>query len=264
MQALRIFQVDAFARERFSGNPAAVVPLDKWLDDTVLQAISAENNLSETAFFVPVDDGYELRWFTPTVEVKLCGHATLAAAFVIYERLDPGRRELKFQTRSGTLTVVREDEVIVMDFPVWELKAVDAPPADLLIGLGVEPGETYAALSDDNFFVVLGDEAQIRGVEPDFDALKRLHPAGVVITAPGDESDCVSRYFVPSYGIPEDPATGSIHCGLVPYWAARLGKHEIHARQASARGAELYCELRNDRVAIAGYAIEYLEGVITV
>ena len=151
-----------------------------------------------------------------------------------------------------------------MDFPAWDLAVVEAAPPDLLTGLGIGPIEIYSTVSGDNYFAVLENEAQVRAVEPNFDALKRLHPAGVAITAPGDASDCVSRYFVPSYGIPEDPATGSIHCGLVPYWAAKLGKHEIYARQASFRGAHLYCELRGDRVAIAGHAIEYLEGLITI
>ncbi len=264
MPRLRIFQVDAFTNERFGGNAAAIVPLEAWLDDSILQAVAAENNLSETAFFVADGDDYQLRWFTPTVEVKLCGHATLAAAFVIFEKLEPGRHEVCFETLSGTLTVSRADTRLVMNFSVWELTAVDASPSELLDGLGVEPAAVFVGPALDNYFVVLEDEAQIRAVRPDFELLSRLHPAGVVVTAPGDSSDCVSRYFVPGYGIPEDPATGSIHCGLVPYWANRLGKREILARQASSRGAELHCEHRGDRVLIAGDAVEYLEGHITV
>ncbi|MFL2546930.1 MAG: PhzF family phenazine biosynthesis protein [Candidatus Rariloculaceae bacterium] len=261
---LRLFQVDAFARERFAGNAAAVIPLEEWLGDALLQSISAENNLSETAFLVSDGGNYQLRWFTPTVEVELCGHATLASAFVIFEQLEPGRSEVSFETRSGTLNVSRAGDRLIMDFPVWGLKPVNDPPADLLAGLGIEPAETFAATTDDNFFAVLADEAAVRAVQPNFDVLARLHPAGVVITAPGNSSDCVSRYFVPGAGIPEDPATGSIHCGLVPYWAERLGKPAIHARQASRRGAELFCELRGDRVEIAGYVVPYLEGVITL
>ncbi|MEE8093618.1 MAG: PhzF family phenazine biosynthesis protein [Gammaproteobacteria bacterium] len=264
MPRLRIFQVDAFTDKRFGGNPAAVVPLEAWLDDSILQAVAAENNLSETAFFVADGDSYQLRWFTPIVEAKLCGHATLAAAFVIFEKLEPGGHEVRFETLSGTLTVSRADTRLVMNFPVWELIAVDPGPPELLDGLGVEPTAVFVVPAQDNYFVVLEDEAQIRAVRPDFELLSRLHPAGVAVTAPGDTSDCVSRYFAPSYGIPEDPATGSIHCGLVPYWANRLGKREILARQASARGAELHCEHRGDRVLIAGHAVEYLEGHITV
>ncbi len=264
MPRLRIFQVDAFTDKRFGGNPAAVVPLEAWLDDSVLQAVAAENNLSETAFFVADGDSYQLRWFTPTVEVKLCGHATLAAAFVIFEKLEPSGHEVRFETLSGTLTVSRADTRLVMNFPVWELTAVDPGPPELLDGLGVKPTAVFVVPAEDNYFAVLEDEAQIRAVRPDYELLSRLHPAGVVVTAPGDTSDCVSRYFAPSFGIPEDPATGSIHCALVPYWANRLGKREIFARQASARGAELHCEHRGDRVLIAGHAVEYLEGHITV
>ena len=264
MPTLRIFQVDAFTDERFGGNPAAVVPLEAWLDGSILQAVAAENNLSETAFFVADGDSYQLRWFTPTVEVKLCGHATLAAAFVIFEMLEPDRQDVCFETLSGTLTVSRTDTRLVMDFPVWELTSVHPAPTELLDGLGVAPVAVFVTTSLDNYFVVLEDETQIRAVRPDYELLSRLRPAGIVVTAPGDSSDCVSRYFAPSYGILEDPATGSIHCGLVPYWANRLGKREIFARQASPRGAELYCEQRGDRVVIAGHAVEYLEGHITV
>lgn len=264
MTGLRIFQVDAFTKKRFGGNAAAVVPLEDWLDDSILQAVATENNLSETAFLVADGDRYQLRWFTPTLEVKLCGHATLAAAFVIFEKLEPGRHEVSFETLSGTLSVSRADSRLIMNFPVWALTAVDPGPSELLDGLGVEPAAVLVTTSADNYFVILEDEAQIRAVRPDYGLLSRLHPAGVVVTAPGDTSDCVSRYFVPSYGIPEDPATGSIHCGLVPYWANRLGKREIFARQASPRGAELYCEHQGDRVVIAGHVVEYLEGRITV
>ncbi len=264
MATLRIFLIDAFTDERFCGNPAAVVPLEAWLDDSILQAVAAENNLSETAFCVADGDSYQLRWFTPTVEVKLCGHATLAAAFVIFEKLEPGRHDVCFETLSGILTVSRADTRLVMNFPAWQLTSVEPGPSELLAGLGVASAAVFVTTSLDNYFVVLEDEAQIRAVRPDYALLSRLHPGAVVVTAPGDSSDCVSRYFAPSYGIPEDPATGSIHCGLVPYWANRLGKREIFARQASPRGAELYCEQRGDRVLIAGHAVEYLEGHITV
>lgn len=264
MARFRLYQIDAFTSERFAGNPAAVVPLEEWLDDATMQAVAAENNLSETAFFVPVDDGYELRWFTPQLEVSLCGHATLATAFVLFEELDPGRTEARFETRSGELRVRRSGEHLVMDFPKWVLRSVEDIPAAIIEGLGREPREVLMTDSRDNFFAVYESESEVRAVEPDFTRLSTLHPAGVAITAPGDRSDCVSRYFAPSWGIPEDPATGSIHCGLAPYWGERLCKQEILARQVSERGAELHCEIQEDRVLIGGHATKYLEGWIEI
>ena len=264
MARLRLYQIDAFTSELFSGNPAAVVPLEEWLDEATMQAIAAENNLSETAFFVPAGDGFELRWFTPELEVKLCGHATLATAFVLFNELDPGRAEVRFESVSGELWVRRSADRLVMDFPKWELYSEPDVPGPLLKGLGREPLELLATDTRDNYFAVFDRESIVRGLAPDFGTLATLHPAGVVITAPGDQSDCVSRYFAPSWGIPEDPATGSIHCGLAPYWGERLGKQEILARQASRRGAELYCEVREDRVLIGGHATKYLEGWIEI
>ena len=264
MQELRIFQIDAFTNEVFGGNPAAVCPLEDWLDDDVMVAIAAENNLSETAFFVPKGDDFHIRWFTPTQEVKLCGHATLASAFVILTELDPSRDAVRFQSRSGLLSVTRDGDMLKMDFPAWPLKRCDTPPDELVHGLGKTPVETWSVDTDDNYYAVYETERDVRSIAPDFELLKKLHPAGVVVTAPGDRADCASRYFVPSYGIPEDPATGSIQCGLTPYWAKRLGKPQIHSLQVSARGAELFCEDLGNRVAISGHAVKYLEGTIKV
>lgn len=264
MARLRLYQIDAFTSERFSGNPAAVVPLEAWLDDATMQAIAAENNLSETAFFVPEGDGFGLRWFTPELEVKLCGHATLATAFVLFEFLEPGRTEVEFQSVSGELRVSRTGDRLVMDFPKWPLRTVQDVPAAVVQGLGHEPQDVLITESRDNYFAVFDRESVVRAIEPDFARLATLHPACVVATAPGDRSDCASRYFAPSWGIPEDPATGSIHCALAPYWGERLGQREIFARQVSRRGAELHCETRDDRVLIGGRAVRYLEGWIEV
>lgn len=265
MPELKLFQIDAFSSRVFAGNPAAVCPLERWLNDKTLQAIAAENNLAETAYFVPKgDDGFHLRWFTPKQEVNLCGHATLASAFVLFTELQPERRSVSFDSRSGPLGVEREGDRLTMDFPTWTLKAVDSPPDALVAGLGKTPAEMYLVSTDDNYFAVYDSEADVRSLAPDFSALETLHPAGVVVTAPGNDADCASRYFAPSWGIPEDPATGSIHCGLVPYWAKRLGKKEIYAHQVSARGGELFCEDKGERVAISGHAVKYLEGTISI
>ncbi|HEX7081647.1 MAG TPA: PhzF family phenazine biosynthesis protein [Gammaproteobacteria bacterium] len=264
MTRLRLYQVDAFTSRRFAGNPAAVVPLDEWLDDGLLQAIAAENNLSETAFFVPGDPAYRLRWFTPTVEVQLCGHATLASAFVLFTELEPGRTEVRFDTASGELGVSRlDDGRLELLFPAWRLERV-APPDALVEGLGVEPIEVLATPGRDYLFAVLESEAAVAALAPDLHALAALHPAGVAATAPSDRADIVCRYFAPSHGVGEDPGTGSIQCGLVPYWSARLGKPAIRTLQLSRRGAELFGELRGDRTAISGQVVKYLEGWIEV
>jgi PhzF family phenazine biosynthesis protein len=263
MSRHRIYQVDAFTTRRFGGNPAAVVPLQSWLDADTMQAIAAENNLAETAFFVPGDGDFELRWFTPEVEVRLCGHATLASAFVLFTELEPGRREVRFETLSGVLGVASQGERLVMDFPRWTLEPLDAPPPALKAGLGGTPSQLLAADGGAHLFAVFDDERQIRALSPDF-AMLRTIEAGIIVTAPGSESDCVVRYFAPRYGIDEDAGTGSIHCALTPYWAERLRKSSVHSRQLSRRGAELFCELKNNRVEIAGGAVKYLEGWIEV
>lgn len=257
---LPIYQIDAFTDAVFGGNPAAVCPLDSWLDSDAMQAIAAENNLSETAFFVARDDGYDLRWFTPALEVELCGHATLASAFLIFDRLDPDAETIRFHTRSGELSVTRRDGRMYLDFPAYPGVAVACPDA-LSHGLGVAPAEV---LEGPNYMAVFAAEADITDLAPDMETLATLHPRGVIATAPGDDCDFVSRFFGPSFGVPEDPVTGSAHCMLTPYWAKRLGRDRLDARQISARGGRLWCEDRGDRVGIGGEAVLYLEGTITV
>jgi PhzF family phenazine biosynthesis protein len=263
MVKLRMYQVDAFADRVFRGNPAAVVPLNQWLDDSQLQGIATENNLSETAFFVPKNDKYHLRWFTPTEEVPLCGHATLAAAFIIFTVLKPSKNSVRFDTLSGELGVDRDGELLILDFPSRPPQSCKAPTV-LIEGLGQKPEEVLKTSMDRNYYAVFNTEEQILALQPNLMQLEQLHPYGVVVTAIGNTSDFVSRYFVPSYGIPEDPVTGSTHCALVPYWSNRLGKTKLFARQVSKRGGELNCELLDNRVAIGGKAVQYLEGDIYI
>ncbi len=253
-----LYQVDAFTSRLFGGNPAAVCPLDDWLPDELLQAIAAENNLPETAFFVRRGERYRLRWFTPAVEVDLCGHATLASAFVLFEFVEPGRDRVCFDTRSGELAVARQGERLAMDFPS-KPPAPCEPPPGLLEALGGEPLEVLKA---DYYLVTYETEAAVRALRPDFAALRAATGTGVIVAAPGEQADFVSRFFAPAYGIDEDPATGSAHCTLVPFYAQRLSKSSLEARQVSARGGELYCEQRGDRVTIGGQAVLYLEGRI--
>lgn len=254
---IRLFQVDAFTDRVFAGNPAAVCPLDRWLPDDRMQAIAAENNLSETAFFVPQGEAFGLRWFTPACEVDLCGHATLASAFVILDRLDPARQSVAFDTRSGWLTVTRDGDRLTMDFPARPARPVEMP-AGVLEAVGGRPEATLVAA---NYMLVYATAAEVMALRPQMAGLMDIG-MGVIATAPGDDCDFVSRFFVPAHGIPEDPVTGSTHCTLVPYWAARLGKAELFARQVSVRGGELFCRLDGGRVRIAGRAILYLEGTI--
>ena len=262
MMKLRMYQVDAFSNQVFRGNPAAVVPLDKWLPDYQLQGIATENNLSETAFFIPTTEGkFCMRWFTLTQEVPLCGHATLASAFVIFTALHPSWQSVCFETLSGELGVERRGEIFVLDFPS-RLPEPCEPPIDLLQGLTEKPVEIFKTRLDPNYYAVYEREHTIAQIKPNFMLLAKLHPYGVVITAPGEQSDFVSRYFAPSYGIPEDPVTGSTHCALVPYWSKRINKSTLLAKQISKRGGELYCELLGERVAIGGKAVKYFEGDI--
>lgn len=261
---LALYQIDAFTDRPFAGNPAAVVPLERWLPDAVLAAIAAENNLSETAFFVPEGEGFRLRWFTPGIEVDLCGHATLASAWVLYERLGWRAARIPFVCASGPLGVRRlEDGRLELDFPARSLLATDAGLAEAVAAaLGAQPVEVRS--SDTNLFAVFACEADIRALRPDFAALARLPKQGVIVTAPGDHADFVSRYFAPAAGIDEDPVTGSAHCELTPYWAARLGRDRLHAQQVSKRHGELQVCLDGARVRIAGHAVPYLEGRITL
>jgi PhzF family phenazine biosynthesis protein len=253
-----IFQVDAFTTRRFAGNPAAVMPLDSFLADETLQAIAAENNLAETAFLVRNGDGYHLRWFTPTTEVPLCGHATLASAAVVMERLEPARHQVVFHSASGPLSVRRAKAGYIMDFPV-RLYERASPTPELIAALGLVPMELLR--SDFNHMAVLENAQAVREVAPDMAALARLDRPGMIVTARGEESyDFVSRYFAPAKGIPEDAVTGSAHCMLAPYWATRLGKTEFRAFQASPRGGEVICRLIGDRVELEGTCVFYLEG----
>jgi PhzF family phenazine biosynthesis protein len=259
-----LFRVDAFTEKPFTGNPAAVCPLDFWLDDGLLRKVAAENNLSDTAFFVPRDAGYELRWFTPRCEVKLCGHATLASAYVILNLLEPGLPEVRFETRfGGILRVGRDGNLLSMDFPATSAQACANPPLELFRGLG--PGRPSLVLVGNETYIAVYDaEDAIRNIRPDFTRLEGLHPFAVSVTAPGETADFVSRYFAPSYGVPEDPVTGSAHCALAPYWAARLGKTHLYARQVSERGGELWCEVAGERVILEGNAILVGEGSLVI
>jgi PhzF family phenazine biosynthesis protein len=257
---LDIYQIDAFASTPFTGNPAAIVPLDKWLPDDVMLDIAMENNLAETAYFVSNGDGYDLRWFTPSVEMDLCGHATLASAFLIFEHLGTDQTTLRFQTRSGELTVEKKDGKYVLDFPSRPGVAVEAP-AGLIEAIGATPKEIYKSR---DYMLVYESEADVLAIKPDFYSLMKTEAAAVIVTAPGDRSDFVSRFFAPELGVPEDPVTGSAHCTLIPYWAGRLGKNELFARQVSQRGGEIYCQLIGDRVKMAGDAVLYLKGEIYI
>ena len=255
-----LYQIDAFASKVFLGNPAAVCPLESWLDDSVLQAIAQENNLSETAFLVPTEHGYHIRWFTPVAEVDLCGHATLASAFVVFTHLEPFGVEVSFNSRSGRLTVTRDDDLLTMDFPSLPPVPCEAP-SDLIKGLGGEPIEVCCS---EDYVAVFSEEDDIRNLRPDFEMLRELDLRGVAVTAKGRSVDFVSRFFAPKYGVDEDPVTGSAHCSLTPYWARKLNKRDLHARQVSKRGGELFCRDCGDRVAISGRAVVYMEGSITI
>jgi PhzF family phenazine biosynthesis protein len=258
-----LWQVDAFAERAFGGNPAAVCRLERWLPDAVLQAIAAENALSETAFFTGPDDGWRLRWFTPVNEVDLCGHATLATAWVVLHRLSPGRESVTFQTQSGALKVERRGELLEMDFPAWIPKPCDPPPPELAAALGTRP---LRAFRTRDWLCVLPDEASVRAISPDLAKLVALpEKRAVMVTAaadPGRGVDFVSRFFAPAEGVPEDPVTGSAHCTLVPYWSERLGKNELVAEQVSARGGRLWCRSDGPRVRIAGRCAPFLTGEI--
>lgn len=253
-----LYQFDAFSSRVFSGNPAAVCPLEHWLPDETLQAIAAENNLSETAFFVPDGERFHLRWFTPKVEVDLCGHATLTTAYLIMHQLEPARAEVRFLTKSGELIVRRDGDRLALDFPSRPPTKCDVDP-NLVKGLGAEPHEVLGAR---DYLVVYETEEQIRALHPDMRLLSQIDRFAVIVTAPGKQCDFVSRFFAPSKGVPEDPVTGSAHCTLIPYWAERLRKNRLHAFQLSERGGELWCEQRGARVQIAGYVAPYLEGFL--
>jgi len=255
-----IFQIDAFADRPFTGNPAAVMPLQAWLPDETLQAIAMENALSETAFFVKEDGGYRIRWFTPACEVDLCGHATLASAFVLFTELEPDLAAVDFQSASGLLNVRRQGELLALDFPSRPPERIPPVPG-LAEALGATPLETWKAR---DIVAVLESEDAVRALKPDMTALARIDAFAVIATALGQKADFVSRFFAPRKGVPEDPVTGSAHTTLTPFWAARLGKSKLHALQVGPRGGELFCEDLGTRVSIAGRAVKVLEGTFLV
>jgi PhzF family phenazine biosynthesis protein len=266
MTKLPLYWVDAFTETVFHGNPAAVVPLTTWLPDPILQCIAMENGLSETAFFVrTAPDRGQLRWFTPAVEVDLCGHATLATAFTLFTQLNQGGQRITFDSRSGPLTVIRlADGRLELDFPSRPSEPA-ATPVALAQALGHAP--EMVARTTASWLCVYATAAEVRALRPDQTRLCQISPGRMIVTAPGgagDDCDFVSRFFAPDAGVPEDPVTGSAHCTLIPYWAQRLGKSRLHARQVSARGGDLTCEWRGDRVGIAGHAVLYLRGEIEV
>jgi PhzF family phenazine biosynthesis protein len=258
MMKIPLYQIDAFTSKVFAGNPAAVCPLEQWLPDEQMQAIAAENNLSETAFFVKNKDQYDLRWFTPKTEVDLCGHATLASAYVIFNYVDRAAQSVAFKTKSGMLQVNRERALLAMNFPTR--KASPCPmPEQIIQGLGKQPEEVLLAR---DYLVVYDTEATVRSLTPDMSLLLDNDALGIIVTAAGDNSDFVSRFFAPKVGIPEDPVTGSAHSTLIPYWSDKLGKKKVHAFQVSHRGGELFCENLGERVKIAGNAVRYSEGFL--
>ena len=255
---IKQYQVDAFATRVFEGNPAAVCPLESWPDDGLLQAIAEENNLSETAFFVPTEKGYGLRWFTPVKEVDLCGHATLAAAHVIFEMLGHSKQVIVFETRSGELFVEKRGDQLEMNFPACPPTLCELPEI-LVKGLGQRPIEVWSA---DDYLAIFDSEATIRAMTPNHALLGQLDLRGVIVTAPGTDVDFVSRFFAPKFGIPEDPVTGSAHCELAPYWANKLGKNTLSAKQVSKRGGNITCEMKADRVLLSGCAVTFMEAEI--
>jgi PhzF family phenazine biosynthesis protein len=256
---LPYFVVDAFAEKPFCGNPAGVCLLTKWLSDAAMQNIAAENNLSETAFLVPRGGDYELRWFTPTIEIDLCGHATLASAFILFSETGLAGNVVRFHSRSGVLSVTREQEILTLDFPSRPPAAASVPQT-LLEGLVAKPVEVLKAR---DYFAIYETEDEVRSLQPDFAKLLMLD-AKVIVTAQGTDCDFVSRFFAPTAGVNEDPVTGSAHCTLIPYWSQRLCKKKMFARQVSRRGGELFCELAGERVLIGGKAVLYSRGQIEI
>ncbi|HAH49761.1 MAG TPA: isomerase [Balneola sp.] len=255
-----IFQVDAFTDHIFGGNPAAVCPLKEWIEDETMQRLAQENNLSETAFFVENGDAYELRWFTPEIEVDLCGHATLATAHVLFNHLAYKKDEIRFHTKSGILTVKKEGDRLMMDFPTDDMPQID-PPAVLFQALGIRSDHVFFT---NDYMVVLDSEEEVLNLDPDFRLLSEVNARGIIVTAPGSEVDFVSRFFAPGAGIDEDPVTGSAHTKLTPYWSRRLGKDILEARQISKRVGELTCRNKGHRTEILGKAVTYMIGEVFI
>jgi PhzF family phenazine biosynthesis protein len=259
---LSIYQVDAFAEKVFKGNPAAVIPLEDWLEDDLMQQIAMENNLSETAYIVKTDAGYHIRWFTPEYEIDLCGHATLASAYVIKNFLEPPVQEISFTTqKAGVLKASAKEGMYTLDFPARMPVRCDVPEK-LLASLGIS--NAVDVLRSRDYFVVLPNEEAVRNAEPDYTLMKELDTIGVIVTAKGHTADVVSRCFYPGAGIPEDPVTGSAHCNIVPYWSEKLGKTTLFCQQLSARGGDLHCELAGDRVLMSGKCALFLQGEINL
>jgi len=257
---ISVYQIDAFAKQAFEGNPAAVCPLPFWLPDAVMQLIAEENNLSETAFFVAMESGFHIRWFTPTVEVDLCGHATLAAAFVLFECLGFEGDNIAFDSRSGILNVSRDGDLLVLDFPAQPPEPCETPEY-ILHAFGIEP---VACLKSEDYIVVFELEEDVLTADPNLELLRKLDGRGVVITSVSNQYDFVSRFFAPNFGIDEDPVTGSSFTQLAPYWSAQLGRSKLYAKQVSSRGGEVMCELKGERVTIAGSAVKFLQGEIEI
>lgn len=254
---LSLYQIDAFTNKLFGGNPAAVVPLEKWIDDELMQQLAMENNLAETVFFVPNGDEYDIRWFTPVLEINLCGHATLASAFVLYTILGYDKPKLVFNSKSGKLTIQKNGNTFKMDFPSWKPEKINEYPAGLQTALGVK--EIVAVYKYRDLLVELSTEEEVKNVQPDFAALKRIGEK-VIITAPGREVDFVSRFFAPIAGIDEDPVTGSAHSQLIPFWSEKLDKRILQAKQLSSRGGDIYCEQNGERVVMGGECRFYMKG----
>lgn len=262
MNKIKLYQIDAFTDKIFGGNPAAVCVLDAWLPDAVMQHIGAENNLAETAFVVPAGSRYELRWFTPTVEVDLCGHATLAAAYVLFRYYNHAADTIEFQSRnSGLLTVLKHNEELILDFPADDLEAAETPEA-LISAFGIAPSETFKGKTD--YLLIYPSQDDVANLNPDINLVNSVRARGIIVSAPGKEVDFVSRFFCPQVGIDEDPVTGSAHTTLAPYWSEKLGKKMLTAKQLSARQGDLKCEYLGDRVKITGKAVTYLTGEIEI
>jgi predicted PhzF superfamily epimerase YddE/YHI9 len=262
MSTHTIYQVDAFTNKLFGGNPAAVIPLEQWLDDILMQQIAAENNLAETVFFVPKNEGYHIRWFTPELEIDLCGHATLASAFVLYEYLGYSKPQLIFYSKSGELIITRDSDKFQLNFPSRMPVRITEYPEQLLPGLGItDPLGIYKSR---DYVVEVATEKEVLNVNIDIALLNQIDVIGIIVTAPGKDCDFVSRFFAPNCGIPEDPVTGSAHSSLIPFWAEKLNKNTLHAKQLSKRGGELWCQNIGDRVTMSGNCVFYMKGEIDV
>ncbi len=262
MAKYTLYQVDAFTNKLFGGNPAAVVPLEKWLDDTLMQQIAAENNLAETVFFVPKGDGYHIRWFTPELEIDLCGHATLASAFILYDYLGYSRSHVTFYSKSGELIINRDGEKFQLNFPSRMPVRVSEYPSQLLSGLGVS--DPLGVYKSRDYVVEVDNYKDVLNLKIDISLLNQIDVIGIIVTAPGSDCDFVSRFFAPNCGIPEDPVTGSAHSSLIPFWAEKLGKNKLHAKQLSKRGGELWCENLGERVTMSGNCVFYMKGEISI